>query len=124
MDRGDACPGKRKMCGTPEKRKKVRGDSNQKWESYNQKYRPEWEDESVFKGWLRPVKDNVSKGHCVACNTDLAAKRSVLERHHATTSKHITRVKIVGNGQRSLLQCFSASKEPSSDVKVKRAEIL
>jgi len=60
----------------------------QKYEQHrSQKYRPQWENESIFKGWLRKSENSEYKGHCKACNDDLIAEISTLKRH-ASSEKH------------------------------------
>lgn len=117
---------RRRGVETPEKKKLIRGESKLKLESRQQKYRGEWEQDSMFKGWIRPVVGVPNKAYCKACRWETVAKLSNL-REHSNTEKHLKSVKGLVHGQRTLFQCNS---QPSRNVhadantSIKRAEIL
>ncbi|KAF0305887.1 Pyrroline-5-carboxylate reductase 3 [Amphibalanus amphitrite] len=54
---------------------------------YFQKYKEEWEELPEFKGWLRPVADDVYKAECLVCKTHLRCHKLKL-RQHAKSRKH------------------------------------
>lgn len=53
---------------------------------YQQKYCKTWENDLMFKKWLRPGKD-ITKATCIYCNTQIAARHADLVRH-SKTNKH------------------------------------
>jgi len=54
---------------------------------YCQHYRSEWEDEPLFRGWLKPVEGDSTKAFCAFCKTEIMAKYCDI-RKHCETSKH------------------------------------
>lgn len=52
-----------------------------------QKYRPDWEKFSEFKGWLFPEPNSCYKAQCKACNQIMVADITVL-RNHSRSIKH------------------------------------
>ncbi|KAI8117631.1 Zinc finger protein 862 [Lucilia cuprina] len=51
-----------------------------------QKYRQVWENDPIFKKWLRPTKDPL-KASCFYCHSEISARYSDLIRH-SETKKH------------------------------------
>lgn len=54
---------------------------------YSQKYRPEWESQEEFKGWLKPGAGDSTKAMCILCLTDFNAKMWDIKKH-ADSKKH------------------------------------
>lgn len=79
---------KRNRSETPEKIKRIRGDSNSKVSKRVQKYRKEWQDNPNRSRWLRPVLENLTRAQCILCNTEFKADISVINKH-AEGKSHI-----------------------------------
>lgn len=62
----------------PKKTKTVKRD---------QKYRPVWENELQFKGWLTGVKTDQLKAMCKICNVQIKSEKQVLI-NHVSSKKH------------------------------------
>lgn len=48
---------------------------------YLQKYAKHWESLPTFKGWLQPSAKSETRAYCKACDCELNAKKSELEKH-------------------------------------------
>ena len=56
-----------------------------------QKYRQVWENDPIFKKWLRPTKDPL-KASCFYCHAEISARYSDLI-WHSQTKKHLENLK-------------------------------
>lgn len=124
MDENEQNKTKRTMSSTPVKKKKMRGDCNQKVEHRDQIFRKEWQNNSMFKSWLTPVKAQPKRAFCTCCKKEMNAEISVLKRH-ATSVGHLKNNKIVGpdSGQRTIFQCTPDPFAVKLQEQIKEAEI-
>lgn len=44
-----------------------------------QKYRSEWELQSAFKGWIKPVADDCYRAKCMKCQVSFTAELSCIK---------------------------------------------
>ncbi|KAK3890290.1 hypothetical protein Pcinc_005819 [Petrolisthes cinctipes] len=63
---------------------------------YTQHFRPLWESDSRFKGWLQPYPGDSTKARCKVCNTTLQAHLKTI-LGHASTKKHVETMKSSGS---------------------------
>lgn len=109
-----------------QERNKKRFKNIQRRANRPQKYKVEWESETAFKGWLKPVKgmfkdkiiskftwfwcllilDNALKAKCIACNSEFLADISVI-RCHSKGAKHGKLVQILRPSQPKIDVSFS-----------------
>ncbi|KAL1246583.1 hypothetical protein QQF64_034546 [Cirrhinus molitorella] len=86
---------------------KNKGEAKRKAESMEQPkskhrqqtYRTEWEKDSSFAGWLRPVSGNDSKAFCRCCNVHMVTEITVL-KNHEKSKKHQDKKKNLAPAQR------------------------
>jgi hypothetical protein len=114
---------------TPEKKKRIRGESTIKLAHRAQKYRKDWENDEMFASWIGPVKESKAKALCRLCKTTMLAEITVIKRH-AASKKHIKLVKGVSTGSKpntvvcSLENFVNPSNaEKTHETNVKVAEI-
>lgn len=87
---------------------------------YLQKYAKHWESLPTFKGWLQPSAKSDSRAYCKACDCELNAKKSELEKH-AQGQKHKSSIRSVSK-QPTLMSLPSVS-NPMRGKNVKEGEI-
>lgn len=76
--------------------------------SYTQKYRKEWESDSLLKDWIKEVVDDKSAVFCKYCKCTLKAHHALLI-DHTKTLKHIKAAEPFSNQRQLKLQCDQAS---------------
>lgn len=86
-----------------------------------QKYRCEWESDKLFKGWLKPVKNNSFKAKCIKCQVSFLSELSTIKKH-ATSKAHNNAVNATKGSQNIFSTFMSNAQDPIAD-KVKTAEI-
>ncbi|KAL0281405.1 UNVERIFIED_CONTAM: hypothetical protein PYX00_002402 [Menopon gallinae] len=77
-------------CKEVAKRRIIRtqeGSAAKKRRSFVKKFRKEWMDEPIFRGWLQPIPNLSEKCWCSVCNVVLLCGHSELEKH-ASGKKH------------------------------------
>lgn len=52
-----------------------------------QQYRPAWENQKEYAGWLRYASVSMLKGYCKACDEEFLCETTIMKRHAAST-KH------------------------------------
>ncbi|XP_037786399.1 uncharacterized protein LOC119582249 [Penaeus monodon] len=88
---------------------------------YSQKYSCNWESLPLFKGWLQPSLKKKNRAYCKACDCELNAKKSKLEKH-AGGQKHKTNVSSAAKQPTLLSMSFARGHSPL-DKEVKKGEI-
>lgn len=63
-----------------------------------QKYRCEWESDKLFKGWLKPEKNNSLKAKCIKCQVSFISELSSIKKH-ATSKAHENALKATKDSQ-------------------------
>jgi len=111
---------------TPKRKRRNRGELSKAEKEGDQRskkiYQAAWESLPQFKGWLKPVKNDIHKGFCSACKVQVLCGKSELEKH-AMGVKHVRNVKGI-QGTSSIETSFakvSASSKLNTDTK--KAEI-
>lgn len=108
---GNATKKRKSNCGKPKHR--------------NQKYRPDWKKEEVFKDWIECDLNDEYKAKCKLWKVSIVAKATVL-KNHTKSKKHAALMSGKSTSQKGILQF--TMKSSSEDVKqqesVHRAEIM
>lgn len=68
---------------------------------YVQRYRKEWEKDSKYEKWLRPVQGNGSKVMCIWCNIEFNARIFEIKRH-LESKKHTEKSRPFASNQTTL----------------------
>lgn len=90
---------------------------SKKAKTYKQKYNKLWEQDSLLKEWLAPVKGHPYKAYCKCCKTELIAGLSELKKH-SSTRKHIENKTVL-----EATQSITTMMASTSNESVKRAEM-
>ncbi|KAK3926633.1 Zinc finger protein 862 [Frankliniella fusca] len=108
--------------GTPEYKKKIRGESSVKTPRRQQHFVDKWLTDSAFKGWLARVPGDTLKAQCTVCKKTFTAERGVLTRHSETADHKQAAASAKNQGT---LLAFAAvdSEKRKFDDQVKSAEI-
>ncbi|XP_022160426.1 uncharacterized protein LOC111026619 isoform X2 [Myzus persicae] len=106
---------------TPQRAMRNELSNDEKPKHRKQKYRCEWESDKLFKGWLKPEKNNSFKAKCIKCQVSFISELSSIKKH-ATSKGHENAVKATKGSQNIVSTFISNAQDPIAD-KVKTAEI-
>lgn len=87
---------------------------------YTQKYTKHWESLPSCKGWLQPSKKSDTRAYCKACDCEINAKKSEIEKH-VQREKHKSNVR--NSSKQPTLTSLPSVSNPLREKQVKEGEI-
>lgn len=109
---------------TPKKKRQIRHElfKNEKNAHRKQKYRPIWENNTDFKGWLKQDDSDCYRAKCSKCQVSFISELASI-KNHAKSSTHKNAVKNTPLGSQAFMKSFVNRKDDPIDEQVKVAEI-
>jgi len=87
-----------------------------------QKYLTEWESDSEYKEWIKPVLDDCYRARCLKCQISFTAELTCI-KNHAKSKLHSSFVKATQSSSQFIMSKLVANEPNTMDLQTQHAEI-